>query len=118
MKKLLDYHELRKNLEISFQKAGITEFADIDWIMVEVTGCQRAMLPFYGTFSTEEMKKIMSAVEKRLKHIPLAYIFGKTSFYGYDFVVNQNVLIPRLDTEVLIEKVVADIKKKNKEVIG
>lgn len=109
MKVLLDYHELKKNLEKMFTEAGIDEFADIDWIMVEVTGKQRSMLPFHGTFSTEETKQIMDAVEKRLKHIPLAYIFGKTSFYGYDFNVNKNVLIPRMDTEVLIEKLVLDI---------
>lgn len=109
MKVLLDYHELKKNLEKMFTEAGIDEFADIDWIMVEVTGKQRSMLPFHSTFSTEETKQIMDAVEKRLKHIPLAYIFGKTSFYGYDFNVNENVLIPRMDTEVLIEKLVLDI---------
>lgn len=109
MKVLLDYHELKKNLEKMFTEAGIDEFADIDWIMVEVTGKQRSMLPFHGIFSTEETKQIMDAVEKRLKHIPLAYIFGKTSFYGYDFNVNENVLIPRMDTEVLIEKLVLDI---------
>lgn len=112
MKVLLDYHELKKNLEKMFTEAGIDEFADIDWIMVEVTGKQRSMLPFYGKFSTEETKQIMDAVEKRLKHIPLAYIFGKTSFFGYDFDVDKNVLIPRLDTEVLVEKLVDDINLK------
>lgn len=112
MKVLLDYHELKKNLEKMFTEAGIDEFADIDWIMVEVTGKQRSMLPFHGKFSTEETKQIMDAVEKRLKHIPLAYIFGKTSFFGYDFDVDKNVLIPRLDTEVLVEKLVEDINLK------
>ncbi len=112
MKVLLDYHELKKNLEKMFTEAGIDEFADIDWIMVEVTGKQRSMLPFHGKFSTEETKKIMDAVEKRLKHIPLAYIFGKTSFFGYDFDVDKNVLIPRLDTEVLVEKLVEDVNLK------
>lgn len=112
MKVLLDYHELKKNLEKMFTEAGIDEFADIDWIMVEVTGKQRSMLPFHGKFSTEETKQIMDAVEKRLKHIPLAYIFGKTSFFGYDFDVDKNVLIPRLDTEVLVEKLVEDVNLK------
>lgn len=116
MKVLLDYHELKKNLEKTFTEAGITETADIDWIMVEVTGKKRSLLPFHGVFSTEETNKIMDAVEKRLKHIPLAYIFGKTEFYGYELKVNENVLIPRLDTEILIEKLVADIMARNKEV--
>ena len=50
MKILLGYRELRKNLEIAFEKAGITEFADIDWIMVEVTGKSRSMLQFVEQF--------------------------------------------------------------------
>lgn len=116
MKVLLDYFELKRNLEKSFEKAGIEETADIDWIMVEVTGKSRSMLPLHGKFSTEETKQIMDAVEKRLKHIPLAYIFGKTNFYGYDLEVNQNVLIPRLDTEILIEKVKNDIISNKKAV--
>lgn len=115
MKILLDYFELKKNIQNMFDKAGIDDYADIDWIMVEVTGKSRSMLPFYGKFSTEETKQIMDAVEKRLKHIPLAYIFGKTNFYGFDFEVDKNVLIPRIDTEILIEKLVDEIKKSNKQ---
>ena len=116
MKVLLDYFGLKKNLEQSFKRAGIEETADIDWIMVEVTGKSRSMLPFHGTFSSAETRKIMEAVEKRLQHIPLAYIFGKTNFYGYDLEVNENVLIPRLDTEILIEKVKNDIISRKEKV--
>ena len=116
MKILLGYRELRRNLEKSFEKAGITEFADIDWIMVEVNGKSRSMLQFIEQFSSDEMNKIMAAVEKRLKHIPLGYIFGKSYFYGREFIVNENVLIPRLDTEVLVEKLVEDIKTQNGKV--
>ena len=116
MKILLGYKELRKNLEKSFERAGITEFADIDWIMVEVTGKSRSMLQFIEKFSSDEMSKIMAAVEKRLKHIPLGYIFGKSYFYGREFKVDENVLIPRLDTEILIEKICEDIKSKQEKV--
>ncbi|MBR3885888.1 MAG: peptide chain release factor N(5)-glutamine methyltransferase [Clostridia bacterium] len=116
MKILLGYRELRKNLEIAFKKAGITEFADIDWIMVEVTGKSRSMLQFVEQFSSDEMSKIMNAVEKRLKHIPLGYIFGKSYFFGREFKVDENVLIPRQDTEILIEKICDDIKSKKENV--
>ena len=116
MKILLGYKELRKNLEKSFERVGITEFADIDWIIVEITGKSRSMLQFIEQFSSDEMSKIMSAVEKRLKHIPLGYIFKKSYFYGREFKVDENVLIPRLDTEILIEKICDDIKSRNSEV--
>lgn len=115
MKILLGYRELRKNLELEFKKAGISEFADIDWIMVEVTGKSRSMLQFIEHFSTEEMSKIMDAVKKRLKHIPLGYIFGKSYFYGREFKVDENVLIPRLDTEILIEKICDDIRSSHEK---
>ena len=112
----MKYLELRKKLETIFEEHEIDEFADIDWIMVEVLKTQRSMLPFYGEISSEKEHEIMQAVQKRIKHIPLAYIFGKTNFYGYDLKVNENVLIPRLDTEVLVEKIVEDVKNQNKQV--
>ena len=116
MKILIGYKELRMNLENSFKKAGITELSDIDWICCEATGKRRSELPFIEKFSSEEMLQIMAAVNKRLQHVPLAYIFGKTNFYGYDFIVDKNVLIPRLDTEFLVEKVIEEIKLRESKV--
>lgn len=58
--------------------------------------------------SEEEEKKVNSyfeAIQKRSENIPLQYITGEQNFCGLDFYVNENVLIPRLDTEVLVEKI-------------
>ena len=112
----MKYLELRKKYEKLFEDNGITDFADIDWIMVEVLKVSRSMLPFCGEIDVEKEHQINAAIEKRLKHIPIAYIFGKTNFYGYDLEVNENVLIPRLDTEILVEKLVEDIKLSGKKV--
>lgn len=57
--------------------------------------------------STEEREKILSMAKKRAEGIPLQYIFGKWEFYGYPFYVGKGVLIPRPETELLI-----DIAKK------
>lgn len=97
--------QLRNKLVQMFEKSHIYDYSDIDWIMVEVLGVSRSALPFFGEISVMQEKIIMECVEKRLKHIPIAYIFGKTNFYGYDFKVNPDVLIPRMDTEVLVEAV-------------
>lgn len=59
-------------------------------------------------FGEEEEKKVNSyfeAIQKRSEKIPLQYITGEQNFCGLDFYVNENVLIPRLDTEVLVEKI-------------
>ena len=46
--------------------------------------------------------------EKRRRRIPLAQILGRQSFYGLDFFVNEDVLIPRADTECLVDLVLED----------
>lgn len=114
--KNMNYFDLRKKIEEQFKQNGIDELADIDWIMVEVLGIKRSMLPFIKEISGKDQEKIMSAVQKRVKRIPLDYIFGKSYFYGYEFKVDRNVLIPRQDTEILVENIVKDIKSKNKPV--
>lgn len=55
--------------------------------------------------SEETFSKYRELIEKRASHVPLQHIVGSTCFYGYDFEVNSDVLIPRHDTEVLVEAV-------------
>lgn len=103
-----NYLSLKQEIQKLFEQNAIEEMADIDWIMVEVTGKSRSMLPFHE-FSEIETKKIDQAVKKRIKHIPLGYIFGKAYFYGREFEVDKNVLIPRQDTEILVERLILDV---------
>lgn len=64
-----------------------------------------------GIEQTEILQKLHSFYEnfeKRRKRIPLAQILGRQSFYGLDFFVNEDVLIPRADTECLVDLVLED----------
>lgn len=114
---MISYRKLRQNLEKQFLSAGIDDFSDIDWIICEVLNKKRSMLPFCDSIDEKQLELIMAAAEKRMKHIPIAYIFGKTNFYGYDLTVNQNVLIPRLDTEILIDETIKLIKERKPSTI-
>ena len=52
-------------------------------------------------------------LEKLKQEIPIQYILGETSFYGLDFFVDNNVLIPRPETEDLVNWIIAEAKKNN-----
>ena len=57
-------------------------------------------------FSEEEIVVWNSILEQLKKEIPIQYLLGKTSFYGLDFEVNENVLIPRPETEELVDWII------------
>ena len=61
-----------------------------------------------------EFDELISA---RAQHFPLQYITGESYFCGLKFNINRDVLIPRQDTEILVEKVIADNQDKNKFVL-
>ena len=60
-----------------------------------------------------KLDKLNEYVKKRLGHMPIQYILNKAYFCGLPLYVNENVLIPRFDTEVLVEEVLK-ISKKDK----
>ncbi|MDD3058104.1 MAG: peptide chain release factor N(5)-glutamine methyltransferase [Spirochaetia bacterium] len=62
----------------------------------------------------EELSALETLVLQRLAHRPMAYILGSREFYGRDFHVDERVLIPRPDTEILVEQVLAFAGKLNK----
>lgn len=89
------------------QHAGIPEY-DLDaWLLMEhVSGLSRAM---YFVRDREEMEESCreqyeEAIRKRESRVPLQHITGVQEFMGYEFHVNEHVLIPRQDTEILVEE--------------
>lgn len=81
---------------------------DALWLMTEVTGLSRSQLTLEGhkLLNEEALASFKAMMERRLEGEPLQYILGHQSFYGYDFMVNDHVLIPRFETEELVEKAV------------
>ena len=85
------------------------EDADIDaWYLLEhVTGITRAVyfMDMHRVLSGEEEAEYRKVVGVRAKHVPLQHIIGVQEFMGLSFCVNEHVLVPRQDTEVLVENV-------------
>ena len=90
------------------------EDADLDaWYLLEhVTGITRAkyFMDMNRMLSEKEEVKYRECVAIRAKHIPLQHITGVQEFMGLEFCVNEYVLVPRQDTEVLVESVLAVLK--------
>ncbi|MGN1178915.1 MAG: peptide chain release factor N(5)-glutamine methyltransferase, partial [Candidatus Ornithospirochaeta sp.] len=65
--------------------------------------------------SMDIVSKALSMMEKRASGYPMAYITGVKEFWGMDFKVNENVLIPRPDTETLVETAIYLYREKIKK---
>lgn len=57
-----------------------------------------------------EVNKILKNFKLRIKHIPLEYIFHEKEFFGINFFIDKNVLIPRPDTELIVEEVICLVR--------
>jgi len=64
-----------------------------------------------------DYQKVLKIAEKRAKRYPLAYLINKKEFYGITFYIEEGVLIPRPETEILVEEILK-ILPTDKEIIG
>ncbi len=80
---------------------------EMEWFLCEILTCKRIDLyvRFEEIVDGSEMKIFREMVKRRISGEPFQHIIGKAPFYGRDFIVNQNVLIPRPETEILIERI-------------
>ena len=60
--------------------------------------------------------EVNAYLNRRLAGMPVQYIVGKTEFMSLDFIVNKNVLIPRQDTEILVETVIERYKNVSEQI--
>ena len=87
---------------------------DAEVILSNLLQVERIKLHIYPEMeiSREICQKFWTKVEKRLKNMPVQYIVHNQEFMGLDFWVEEGVLIPRADTEILVEKIL-DIYNEN-----
>lgn len=96
----------------TLQAAGIEEAAlDARLLLEAVCGTDRNDLLVHGEqpVSPEAEEKYLNWIRQRAEHIPLQQLTGEQDFMGLTFAVNEHVLIPRQDTEILVEEVLKEL---------
>ena len=95
------------------EEAGISEAKNNAWLLLSMI-CKIDRTYYYVHMQDELEADVMSEYEsvlrKRAEHVPLQYITGEQEFMGLNFKVNSSVLIPRQDTETLVEQALKIIK--------
>ena len=92
----------------TLNKSGFAEpESDSRLIFEYIAGIDRVKLTLEGDRELEPgiEEKLKTALAKRLTHMPVQYITGYQNFMGLEFMVSKDVLIPRMDTETLVEEV-------------
>ncbi len=81
-------------------------------LLADILHCKRLdlYLSFDKPLSENELNLYRESIKQRAMRIPLQYILGYVEFFGLKINVNQNVLIPRPETELLVEKIINDFK--------
>ncbi len=92
---------------------------NVELLLCHVLNCQRIdlYLRYDMMLKPDELKAYRELFKRRLSHEPLQYILGKTDFMGLTFVVRPGVLIPRPETEVLVEIIINKYKQHPDDMI-
>lgn len=103
----LSFHDALRVAERFLEQCHVADAATDAWLLLEcVTGMTRTRFLLDRNFEMPEeaRKKYIELLEKRGNHIPLQHLTGVQEFMGFTFQVNEHVLIPRQDTEILVEE--------------
>ncbi|MBO4323044.1 MAG: peptide chain release factor N(5)-glutamine methyltransferase, partial [Clostridia bacterium] len=102
--------DLLARLKKEFSDSGVDE-TDAEWIISEVSGIKRSE---FGdekkVVPAVKIYKINDLAKERLSGKPLSYVLKNTNFYGYAIKTDERALIPRPETEELVERAIKSIK--------
>ncbi|MDP6040280.1 MAG: peptide chain release factor N(5)-glutamine methyltransferase [Candidatus Latescibacteria bacterium] len=106
-------HALLSWAENLLQNAGISSpRADAEWMLTYVLTCSRSELYLHQTQTVthQQTTYYRELISQRAKRIPLQHLLGQTEFYGLPFYTTPDALIPRPETETLVEIVIDHLK--------
>lgn len=105
-----------KEAEQHLNRVGIESARlDSEVLLSHVLGCDRAYLMVHGNdrINADKWSAFQELIARREKHEPVAYLTGQKEFMGLDFLVTPEVLIPRPETEILVETAITLAAKMN-----
>lgn len=99
---------IQSELRGHYPENEIKSFCNL--IIQKLTGFSRIeiLVNKNTNFSVEKQQDVEKIIEKLKKQVPIQYILGETDFYGHTFNVNESVLIPRPETEELVDWIQKD----------
>ncbi len=83
---------------------------DLRYLLENIFSSKYLLLEQKTNIDSEKLIRLEKIKQAYVKGVPLAYILGKEDFFGWQFKVNDNVLIPRKETELIVEKSIEIIK--------
>jgi release factor glutamine methyltransferase len=101
------------------QKGIESSRANAELLLANILGCKRLdlYLSFDKPLGKEETEKYREFIRRRSNFEPLQYIVGKVDFYGLELEVNSSVLIPRPETELLVENILNLLSREKESTI-
>ncbi len=104
------YKHFVEQLKIIYDERESANIAD--WVFESITNSKRLdrILDKQKQLSNSKIKELNTALQKLLAHKPVQYVLGEAWFYKMKLFVNEHVLIPRPETEELVEWVVEDVR--------
>ena len=111
----MNIEEFLQEIIRAFKKAGIEcAEAEARQLACHVLSCDLSYLILHSREEIDDKVLLASAalINERCKGRPLQYVMGTASFYGIDLAVDERVLIPRPETELLAERAIAELKER------
>ncbi len=105
---------LTRGRRMLIQAGQDSDRLDTQVLLEHVLGIDRAVLYAHPEreVTIEQERQFLALIERRMQGEPIAYIIGHEEFYGLDFVVDTRVLIPRPETEMLVENALRLVRER------